>query len=59
MRAYGIPSAKWNIRLACLSDLPKVTLMMVLETEHKASDFQGSHSRQVKSAVVTDLILFP
>lgn len=56
MRAYGIPSAKWNIRLACLNDLPKVTLMMVLEAEHKASDFQGSHSRQVKSAIVTDLI---
>lgn len=56
MRAYGIPTAKRNIRLACLNGLPKVTLMMVLETEHKASDFQGSHSRKVKSAIVINLI---
>lgn len=56
MTAYGILTAKWNIRLTCLNDLLEVTLMMVLEMEHKASGFQGSHSRQVKSAVVTNLI---
>lgn len=48
MRAYGILTAKWNIRLTGSSDLLKVTLMMVLEMEHKASSFPGSHSRQVK-----------
>ena len=30
--------------------------MMVLEMEHKAFGFQESHSRQVKSAVVINLI---
>lgn len=58
-KAYGIPIAKWNIRLTCLNDLPKATLTMVLEMEHKASGYQESHSRQVKSAVVTNLIWYP
>lgn len=58
-KAYGIPTAKWNIRLTCLNDLPKATLTMVLEMEHEASGYQESHSRQVKSTVVTNLIWCP
>lgn len=48
-KAYGIPTAKWNIRLPCWNDLPKATLMVVLEMEHKAFGFQESHSSQEKS----------
>lgn len=48
--ALSLP--EWNIRLTCLNDLPKVTVMMVLN----AMIWLPRKASQVKSAIVTNSI---